>query len=162
MKGYLDEAAQLRQELAQAQKELEQLARPPRVRGMELLAPAGGPEAARAAVQNGADAVYLGYTYIYLAETIAYCRRAGGEGARHRQHPVDRPGAGRAAGGGGSAGRRRADAVIVQDLGAARAWPPGRPTCRGTPSTQMTIHSLDGAKMLEELGFFPGGAGPGA
>ena len=61
MKGYLDEAAQLRQELAQAQKELEQLARPPRVRGMELLAPAGGPEAARAAVQNGADAVYLGF-----------------------------------------------------------------------------------------------------
>ena len=43
--------------------------------------------------------------------------------------------------------------VIVQDLGAARrlaAWAPDLPR---HASTQMTIHSLDGAKMLEELGF---------
>ena len=32
---------------------------------MEILAPAGSPESLQAAVRAGADAVYLGYTYIY-------------------------------------------------------------------------------------------------
>ena len=111
---------------------------------MELLAPAGGPEAARAAVQNGADAVYLGFGRFNARRnaqnfTPAQLPRpsptatCGGEGARHRQHPVDRPGAGRAAGEVEVLAAAGADAVIVQDLGAAGAWPPGRPTCRGTP-----------------------------
>ena len=34
----------------------------------ELLAPAGSPEALRAAVQNGADAVYLGLSLIHISE----------------------------------------------------------------------------------------------
>ena len=32
---------------------------------MELLAPAGSPEAVIAAVQNGADAIYLGYNFFW-------------------------------------------------------------------------------------------------
>ena len=55
----------------------------------ELLAPAGGPEALRAAVQNGADAVYLGcedfnarrsaknFTWETLGEAAAYCHVRG-------------------------------------------------------------------------------------
>ena len=132
---------------------------------MELLAPAGGPEAARAAVQNGADAVYLGFgrfnarrnaqnfTPAQLAETIAYCHVRGAKvhvtvntllTDRELDELQGEVEVLAAAG---------ADAVIVQDLGAARrlaAWAPDLPR---HASTQMTIHSLDGAKMLEELGF---------
>ena len=56
---------------------------------IELLAPAGSMEALRAAVQNGADAVYLGvgtfnarqgaknFTLQTLAEAVKYCRVRG-------------------------------------------------------------------------------------
>ena len=55
----------------------------------ELLAPAGSPEALRAAVQNGADAVYLGYgdfnarrnaknfTHEEAAAAVSYCHLRG-------------------------------------------------------------------------------------
>ena len=56
---------------------------------MELLAPAGSPESLTAAVQAGADAVYLGYgplnarrnaknfTREELAQAVAYCHLRG-------------------------------------------------------------------------------------
>ena len=56
---------------------------------MELLAPAGSPEALRAAVQNGADAVYLGWGRFNarqsarnfsdeeFREALAYCHTYG-------------------------------------------------------------------------------------
>jgi len=56
---------------------------------LELLAPAGSPEAILAAVQNGADAVYLGldafnarrnaknFTEENIAKTIEYCHVRG-------------------------------------------------------------------------------------
>ena len=59
------------------------------MRGPELLAPAGSPEALRAAVENGADAVYLGWGGFNarrgaknfsdgeFAEALAYCRVRG-------------------------------------------------------------------------------------
>ena len=55
----------------------------------ELLAPAGSPEAVRAAVCNGADAVYLGFgtfnarrgaknfTEEQMRDALAYCRKNG-------------------------------------------------------------------------------------
>ena len=55
----------------------------------ELLAPAGSPEALRAAVQNGADAVYLGwgdfharsrakgFTEAEFRDALVYCRQRG-------------------------------------------------------------------------------------
>ena len=58
---------------------------------MELLAPAGSPEALQAAVQAGADAVYLGFgpstarrnaknfTREQLEEGVAYCHLRGGK-----------------------------------------------------------------------------------
>ena len=59
------------------------------MRRPELLAPAGSPEALRAAVENGADAVYLGWGSFNarrgarnfsdeeFAEALAYCRVRG-------------------------------------------------------------------------------------
>ena len=56
---------------------------------MELLAPAGSPEAVRAAVCGGADAIYLGYgefnarrnarnfTETEVAEAVSYCHTQG-------------------------------------------------------------------------------------
>ena len=55
---------------------------------MELLAPAGSPAALKAAVEAGADSVYMGalwnarmrgrnFTQEELAKAIAYCRKEG-------------------------------------------------------------------------------------
>lgn len=131
----------------------------------ELLAPAGSPDAIRAAVCNGADAVYLGYgtfnarrgaknfTEQQLADAIAYCRLHGV--ATHmtvntlvsdRELPIllDDVRIMLEAG---------ADALIVQDLGAARAIRERFPDAVLHASTQMTIHSLDGARFAKEQGF---------
>ena len=64
IKGYLDEAgkaqsevSELKREVFRLQQKLENKSKMTR----ELLSPAGSPEALRAAVQNGAGAVYLGW-----------------------------------------------------------------------------------------------------
>ena len=71
----------------------------------ELLAPAGDMERLRAAVDYGADAVYLGgknfgmrsapanFSCQELEEGVALCHRRGGEGVRHLQYPAQEPGA---------------------------------------------------------------------
>lgn len=133
----------------------------------ELLAPAGGVESACSALQYGADAIYLGMT--------RFSARAGAEnftvdtlreivGLAHGYSPP----------------RKiyvtvntlilqhetselirllntleavNVDAVIVQDIGVYRLIKQYFPRHRLHASTQMTIHNLEGALMLAELGF---------
>ena len=131
---------------------------------LELLSPAGSMEAVTAAVQNGADAVYLGYgdfnarrnaknfTLEEAAAAVSYCHLRG-----CRVHLTlntlltDRelPGAAEVAAHASDIG---VDAVIVQDLGVARMLRQSVPDLPIHGSTQMTIHSLDGVKACADLG----------
>lgn len=131
----------------------------------ELLAPAGSIPAVHAAVQNGANAVYMGFgefnarrgaknfTPEEMAEVIAYCRLRGVKThitvntlVSDRELPqmlrdVE------------TVYRAGADALIVQDLGAARAIRAAFPDISLHASTQMTVHSLEGALFAKQQGF---------
>ncbi len=124
---------------------------------MELLAPAGSPEAVIAAVQNGADAVYLGFgdfnarrsahnfTPEEFEKAVRYCHlRACKVYVTLNTLVSDRemPAALAAA---GLASEKGADAVLVQDLGLARAIRNAYPDLPLHASTQMSIHNLAGA-----------------
>ena len=130
----------------------------------ELLAPAGSMEALRAAVQNGADAVYLGYgdfnarmnarnfSADELQEAVVYCHVRG-----VRVHltlntlACDRE-LGRVADVIRLAASCGVDALIVQDLGIVKLCREIAPDMAIHASTQMSIHSLEGVKEAAELG----------
>jgi U32 family peptidase len=134
-------------------------------RSLELLAPAGSFEAFKAAVENGADAVYLGgksfsarasaanfdldelrkavrYAHerrvkVYLTVNILIADQEFGElmDYLYALHEIG------------------VDAVILQDLGAAELIQTILPEMETHASTQMTINTTWGIKHLERLGF---------
>ncbi len=131
---------------------------------IELLSPAGSMEALRAAVQNGANAVYLGcgtfnarqsaknFTPQSLAEAVKYCHIRGV--AVHltlntlvSDREVDacveliR-----------HAAECGVDAFIVQDLGVVQMCRRIAPSVPVHGSTQMTIHSLPGVMFCAAMG----------
>ncbi|MCS7045530.1 MAG: U32 family peptidase [Gemmataceae bacterium] len=136
-------------------------------RSVELLAPAGGLEAAYAALHFGADAIYLGlkkfsaraeaenFSLEEVREITAY---AHGLEPRRRvfvaintvirqdelaeviQALADLSAIG-------------VDAIIVQDLGVYRALVGYFPSLERHASTQMAIHNRAGAEMLRRVGF---------
>lgn len=131
----------------------------------ELLAPAGSREALVAAVQNGADAVYLGgkmfnarqsannFNNEELARAVEYAHIRGVKiyvtvnilladheleealGFLHFLH---------------NAG---VDAVILQDLGLARLAREVIPELSIHASTQMTVHNTPGVRLMQQAGF---------
>ncbi|MDO5152446.1 MAG: U32 family peptidase [Eubacteriales bacterium] len=131
---------------------------------LELLAPAGSMEALRAAVQNGANAVYLGcgsfnarqsaknFTPQTLVEAIKYCHIRGvqvhltvntlvsdremKEVAELIRH----------------AALNNVDAFIVQDLGVVQLCRQIAPHVPIHGSTQMTVHSLPGVQLCAAMG----------
>jgi putative protease len=130
----------------------------------ELLAPAGSLDAVRAALGNGADAIYLGVdkfnardegAQLTLETLEQSCRLAHAAGARiyltfnillkpaelhdalhHLGECID----------------RGIDAAIVQDLGAVRLIRKLYPGLEIHGSTQMTVHDERGARVLRDLG----------
>jgi U32 family peptidase len=130
----------------------------------ELLAPAGSLDAVRAAVANGADAVYLGVekfnarddgAQLSMNDLVESCAMAHEHGARiyltfnillkpaelaeallHLGECVD----------------RGIDAAIVQDLGAIRLIRRLYPQLEIHGSTQTTVHDPAGARVLKDLG----------
>ena len=131
---------------------------------MELLSPAGSPESVIAAVQNGADAVYLGYgdfnarrnaknfTREQVSEAVTYCHQRGARVFLTLNTLLtDRelPNAALVA---AEISDMGVDAVIVQDLGVVRMLRQTVPDLPIHGSTQMTIHSLDGVKQCADLG----------
>ena len=134
-------------------------------RPMELLAPAGDFEALRAAVQNGADAVYLGagafnarrtagnFDGDALDEAVAYCHARGVKvhvtlNTLVREDEFDALiDAVRAL------NRAGADAAIVQDFGVARALRQIAPDIQLHASTQMAVHNRQGVAFLRDQGF---------
>ena len=131
---------------------------------LELLAPAGSMEAVTAAVQNGADAVYMGYgdfnarrnaknfTREAFAAAVSYCHLRGVKVYLTLNTLLtDRelPQAARLAADASALG---VDAVLVQDLGVLRMLRQAAPDLPVHASTQMTLHSLDGVKLAAALG----------
>ena len=132
---------------------------------LELLSPAGSMESVTAAVQNGANAVYLGYgdfnarrnaknfTREEVAAAVSYCHTRGTKvHLTLNTLLTDRelPAAAQVA---GEINEMGVDAVIVQDLGVARMLHQVAPQLALHASTQMTVHSLDGVKECAKLGF---------
>ena len=131
---------------------------------LELLAPAGSMEALRAAVQNGANAVYLGcgsfnarqsaknFTPQALVEAVKYCHIRGvavhltlntlisdrevEECSELIRH----------------AATSGVDAFIVQDLGVVQMCRRIAPSVPVHGSTQMTVHSLSGVMLCAAFG----------
>ena len=131
---------------------------------LELLAPAGSVESVRAAVQNGADAVYLGYgdfnarrnaknfTQEDYAWALSYCHERGVKVyltlntlLTDRELPA-------AAALAAQASALGTDAVLVQDLGVLRAVRQAAPDLPVHASTQMTVHDLPGVLACAKLG----------
>src|SRR5437868_1776881 len=130
----------------------------------ELLSPAGSLDAVRAAVANGADAVYLGAArfnardegaQLTLDELATACAIAHERGRRIyltlnvliKPHElVD------ALTFLGDAVDRGIDAVIVQDLGLVRLIRALYPALEIHGSTQMSVHDASGAAVLKRLG----------
>jgi putative protease len=130
----------------------------------ELLAPAGSLEAVRAAVANGADAVYLGAerfnardegAQLSMDEVEEACRIAHERGRRIYLtfnilfKPAELRDALRFLGG---AVDRGIDAAIVQDIGIVRLIQRVYPGLEIHGSTQMTVHDATGAAVMRELG----------
>ena len=131
---------------------------------LELLAPAGSMEAVAAAVQNGADAVYLGYgdfnarrnaknfSEEEFAAAVSYCHIRGAKVYLTLNTLLTDRELPRAAEVAAQASAIGADAVLIQDLGVLHMLRQVAPDLPVHASTQMTIHSLDGVKMAADLG----------
>ncbi len=130
----------------------------------ELLAPAGSLDAVRAAVANGADAVYLGAekfnardegAQLTLDELAAACRIAHARGSRIylTLNTLVKPAElSEALSFLGDAIDRGIDAAIVQDIGLVRLIQRVYPGFEIHGSTQMTVHDAAGARVMEEIG----------
>ncbi len=132
---------------------------------IELLAPAGSRDALHAAVENGADAIYLGgklfsaraqadnFDIEILKEELQYAHARGAniyltmntllsdsEMEQALEFAVQAYSAG-------------IDGIIVQDIGLAAALRRIMPDMPLHASTQMTVYDLAGVQYLEDMGF---------
>lgn len=131
----------------------------------ELLAPAGNAVSLHAAVQSGADAVYIGgpkfnarqsadnFSVGDIKKYADYCHLYGVDlhvalntliKEKELNSLIDYAYELNDAG---------ADALIIQDIGAAKLIKQAIPDMTLHASTQMTVTSLDGVKYLEDMGF---------
>lgn len=132
---------------------------------IEILAPVGSEEMLRAAVFSGADAVYLGFSGFNartgagnfdaesLKEAVRFCHARGVavhvalNTTVYGTELAALEAAVRAVAASG------ADAVICQDLAVAQLIGRIAPELPRHGSTQMSVHTLNGALKLKELGF---------
>jgi putative protease len=136
----------------------------PRIQIPELLAPAGSLDAVRAAVANGANAVYLGASQfnarddgaqLTLDELEQACQIAHERGVRVYLtfniliKPSEMANALAYL---GECIDRGIDAAIVQDVGVIRMIQRVYPEFEIHGSTQLTVHDASGAKVMERLG----------
>ena len=131
---------------------------------LEIVSPAGSPESVIAAVQNGADAVYLGFkehnarksaqnfTRNELLRALEYCRVRGVKAyltlntlAYDRELPEIVEYAKEAC-------RLGIDAIIVHDFGVMRAVRKAVPEIPLHADSKMGIHNLEGVKIAAAMG----------
>ena len=131
---------------------------------LELLSPAGSPESVIAAVQNGADAIYLGlgnfnarrgaknFTGEEFEKAMKYCRVRGCKvyitlnTLVNDREIEDAVRCARMAAKYGAAG------IIIQDIGLVSILRKAVPDMPLHASTQMSIHNLAGAEAAAEMG----------
>jgi len=132
---------------------------------LEIVSPSGSPEGVIAAVQNGADAVYLGFneftacmdadnfTIDELGRALEYCRIRGVKAylalntlASDLELPVIAHQV-------KEASRFGIDAIIIQDLGVMSAVRQAVPAVPLHASAHLNIHNLEGVKMAAAVGF---------
>ena len=131
---------------------------------IELLAPAGSMEALRAAVQNGANAVYLGcgsfnarqsaknFTLQSLGEAVKYCHVRGVQVHLTLNTLVSDREIEECKALIEAAAECGVDAFIVQDLGVVQLCRRIAPEVPVHGSTQMTVHSLPGVLLCAAWG----------
>lgn len=131
----------------------------------EILAPAGGPEALEAALRSGADAVYLGghafnarrsavgFDEVSLGQAVRDCHLRGVRVYLTLNTIVYDDELQAAADFLYRAACLGVDAVIVQDMGIARLARETAPGLRLHASTQMTVHTPAGVRLLRDQGF---------
>ena len=131
---------------------------------LERLAPAGSMEALRAAVQNGANAVYLGcgsfnarqgaknFTPQMLTEAVKYCHVRGVAVHLTLNTLVSDREAGEVAALIRHAAASGVDAFIVQDWGVVQLCRQIAPSVPIHGSTQMSVHSLPGVLLCAAMG----------
>ena len=132
---------------------------------IEILAPVGSEEMLRAAVFSGADAVYLGFSGFNartgagnfdadsLKEAVRFCHARGVAvhvALNTTVYGTELPALEQAI---RSVAASGADAVICQDLAVATLIGKIAPQLPRHGSTQMSVHTLQGALELKELGF---------
>ena len=132
---------------------------------IEILAPVGNKEMLRAAVFSGADAVYLGFSGFNartsadnfnadtLKDAVSFCHARGVAvhvALNTTVYGGELPALEQAIRAVAASG---ADAVICQDLAVATLIDKIAPQLPRHGSTQMSVHSLQGALELKELGF---------
>lgn len=132
---------------------------------IELLSPVGDFECLKAAVQNGADAVYFGANLFSarafasnfddetLEKAINYAKLRGVKTNLTLNTLIKNDEMQNAIEVAKKAYQYGIDAIIVQDLGLARYLIKNFPKLHVHASTQMSVHNLDGVKQLEKLGF---------
>ena len=132
---------------------------------IEILAPVGSEEMLRAAVFSGADAVYLGFSGFNartgagnfdadsLQQAVRFCHARGVAvhvALNTTVYGTELPALEQAIRAVAASG---ADAVICQDLAVATLIGKIAPQLPRHGSTQMSVHTLQGALELKELGF---------
>ena len=132
---------------------------------LELVSPSGSPEGVIAAIQNGADAICLGFnefnacldaenfTYDEFGRALEYCRVRGVKAylalntlVSDRELPIISYQI-------KEASRLGVDAIIVQDFGVMQAVKDSVPGLPIHASTKMCVHNLEGVKMAAAMGF---------
>ena len=132
---------------------------------VELLSPVGDFNCLKAAVQNGADSVYFGsntfsarafatnFNQDNLRKAIEYAKIRGVKTHLTLNTLIKDTEFDEAFNLAKKAYELGIDAIIVQDLGLAMALIRNFPDLPIHASTQMTVHNLNGALKLQELGF---------
>lgn len=132
---------------------------------LELLSPAGSPEAVIAAVQSGADIIHIGYgtsggqresmgfTPEQLSQSLRYCRVRGCRTLLALSDLCTDEALERAADRAVYAAEQGVDALLVQDLGLARILRSRLPDMPLWADVRMGVNSLDGALAAAALGF---------
>ena len=131
---------------------------------IELLSPAGSPEAVIAAVQNGADAIYLGlegfnarrgaknFNAEEFEKAMRYCRIRGCKVYVTLNTLVNDREIEDAVSSARLASDLGADGIIIQDLGLIKVLRSALPDIPLHASTQLTIHNLAGVEAAAEMG----------
>ena len=135
------------------------------MRKVELLSPVGDFECLKAAVQNGANSVYLGassfsarakatnFNKDELLEAIRYAKLRNVSVHLALNTLIKNDEFEEAVNLAIKAYNMGVDAIIVQDLGLATYLLENYPMIPLHGSTQMTVHNLNGVKQLESMGF---------